>query len=287
MSAIQKHFKVNISQELLSFWYRLEVSEKRIIWLILSQIKPYNAKYPDIPAEEVTSGRLYYLSAKDYAKLTETDEDNAFKLLKEAAKNLYERTIRNPNYNNTPNDKQDFRWIQSKAEINSKREIAIRFSEEIIPHISNLKGIAYREFYLEDCLKFKTHYAWKLYDFFSRRNITYNKNSPIHNPLVKEFKLPPEDIINLLQAPKAYEDYRNLKHKILIPACKHMEETGLIMFDREEGEEYFKEEKISNKVVRLTFRLTFNPPALINGRKEFLKKVVDKKPPTDETEKVF
>ena len=140
------------SNQVIEASYRLSVTEQRVL---LSAI----AKIPKQVA--VTDDEIYTVSISDLQNIG-THEKASYRELKLAVDRLYERSI-----NFIDGTTSKIRWVQRIDFNDSKSEIAIRFSKDILPYISNVKA-NFTQYLLSDVATMKSAYSFRLYELLAQ-----------------------------------------------------------------------------------------------------------------------
>lgn len=242
----KKEFKYNItiSNELILASKKLSVVEKRLLYIILAELKQKNRNKPLDSYTKISSDDSFLVSAEFYAELCEIDLDKARFELKEAAKTLYDRSI----FLKVEDIDIHFRWISERA-IYKNGNIEIKFSSRIIPYISELEE-CFRSLKLGTMLSFKSFYASEFYEVLMLELKTPS--------LIKNKKYSISELRWYLGVGEHLKEYKNFKKVALIPACIEIENQGLLKFIKTENGNYFEEIKRGNAVKEIRIRFTFN-----------------------------
>lgn len=140
------------SNQVIEASYRLSVTEQRVL---LSAI----AKIPK--QVEVSDDVIYTVNVQDLNKIG-IHEKASYRELKLAVDRLYERSI-----NFIDGTTSKIRWVQRIGFNDSKSEIAIRFSKDILPYISNVKE-NFTQYLLSDVATMKSAYSFRLYELLAQ-----------------------------------------------------------------------------------------------------------------------
>lgn len=174
--------------------YTLTTIEQR---LILSAI----GKVPK--GEEVTAKVLYPITLEDVVKLG-GDAKIFNRDIKEALSRLYERSI----VLRGNDESTSFRWIQQKRETPSG-EFSIRFSEPILPFLTNLKA-EFTKYLESDIVGMTSHYAIRFYELMMQyRSVGH-----------REISL--EDLRWMFQLQNKYPVWADLKRWVIDQATKEI-----------------------------------------------------------------
>ena len=140
------------SNQVVEASYRLSVTEQRVL---LSAI----AKIPK--QVEVSEDVIYTVNVQDLNKIG-IHEKASYRELKLAVDRLYERSI-----NFIDGSTSKIRWVQRIDFNDSKSEIAIRFSKDILPYISNVKE-NFTQYLLSDVATMRSAYSFRLYELLAQ-----------------------------------------------------------------------------------------------------------------------
>lgn len=140
------------SNQVIEASYRLSVTEQRVL---LSAI----AKIPK--QVEVSDDVIYTVNVQDLNKIG-IHEKASYRELKLAVDRLYERSI-----NFIDGTTSKIRWVQRIDFNDSKSEIAIRFSKDILPYISNVKE-NFTQYLLSDVATMRSAYSFRLYELLAQ-----------------------------------------------------------------------------------------------------------------------
>ena len=140
------------SNQVIEASYRLTVIEQKVL---LSAI----AKIPKQVA--VTDNEIYTVNISDLQNIG-SHEKTAYRELKQAVERLYDRSI-----NFVDGSVSKIRWVQRIDFNDSKSEIAIRFSKDILPYISNVKA-NFTQYLLSDVATMKSAYSFRLYELLAQ-----------------------------------------------------------------------------------------------------------------------
>ena len=141
------------SNQVIEASYRLSVVEQRVV---LSAI----AKIPKMC--EVSDDEIYTVSIQDLQALG-VHEKTAYRDLKEAVNRLYERSI-----SLVIDDKLiKMRWVQRIEFTDNQGIIALRFSKDILPFISNVKA-NFTQYMLSEVSKMQGAYSVRIYELLTQ-----------------------------------------------------------------------------------------------------------------------
>ena len=184
------------SNQVIEASYRLSVIEQRVV---LSAI----AKIPK--RVEVSDNEIYTVSVQDLKGLG-IHEKTAYRDLKDAVNRLYERSISLDDGKLTK-----IRWVQRVDFADSKGEIAIRFSKDILPFISNVKA-NFTQYLLSEVSRMQSAYSIRLYEMLHQYKSRGERSITI------------DDLRTMLDIGQRYKTTGNLMAWVVEPAVKEINE---------------------------------------------------------------
>jgi len=139
------------SNAIIDAGYYLSIYENRILLTCISQINSMG---------EIGLNDVFTVSAQDLIGLIGLDDKNTYKQLKKAVDRLYERsvTIELPN-----NEILKVRWVSSIKYIKQAGTVELKFSQDMIPYISQLRR-EFTQYRLNNVLMFKSNYSIRVYE---------------------------------------------------------------------------------------------------------------------------
>lgn len=188
------------SNAVIEAGYRLNLNEQRIILACIAQVDS---------RDELMEMSAFEIHAKDFARLFDVSEDSAYNDLKEAAKNLYNRslTIYNPDPEQPELEKLETRWISSIGYMPDKGKLSLRFALDILPYLGGLKG-TFTKYELKHVGDMTTTYGIRLYELLMQWKSTGKREIEIEW-LKKQFQLD-----------TSYDRMFDLKKRVIDPAVK-------------------------------------------------------------------
>lgn len=144
------------SNALIEASYRLSVYEQRIILGCIAQVRR---------DEPLTDQRLYTVSAQQIAKDAGVSVDRAYQHLKTASERLFRREV---TLHEAPNGKGGAkvrltRWVQEVVYQKDQGTIALRFSQPMVPYLSQLTE-QFTRYALTDVARMDSAHAIRLYE---------------------------------------------------------------------------------------------------------------------------
>jgi len=144
------------SNALIEASYRLSVYEQRIILGCIAQVRR---------DEPLTDQKLYTVSAQQIAQDAGVSVDRAYQHLKTAAERLFRREV---TLHEAPNGKGGAkvrltRWVQEVVYQKDQGTIALRFSQPMVPYLSQLTE-QFTRYALTDIARMDSAHAIRLYE---------------------------------------------------------------------------------------------------------------------------
>lgn len=228
-----KNLTVCKANALIEAGYRLSLNEQRIILACIAQVDS---------REELLKTSKFEISVKDFAKRFNLSEEATYSDLKEASKNLYNRslTIYNPDPEQPELKKLETRWISSIGYMPEKGKLSLRFATDILPYLGNLKG-RFTKYDLEHIGNMTSTYGIRLYELLMQWKSTGKREIDI-DWLKKQFELD-----------ASYERMDNLKRRVIDPAVKDINTHSNFQVS-------WEQRKTGRRVTHLTFTFAEKQP---------------------------
>ncbi|MDR5900382.1 replication initiation protein [Halomonas vilamensis] len=192
------------SNALVEASYRLSLYEQRIVLASIAQVRR---------DELLTDQQLYIVSAQQIANMAGISVDRAYQHLKTAVERLFRREV---TLYEAPNGKGGAkvrltRWVQEVVYQKDQGTIALRFSQPMIPYLSQLTE-QFTKFGMQDVAKMTSAHAIRLYELLCQwRDIGKREVSV-------------EWLREAFQLEGRYERIPDLKRWVIEPAVKQVNE---------------------------------------------------------------
>jgi len=193
-----------LSNQVVKTSYNLTLTEHRLLKQFLVQLDYYG--------KPITSQDVFTLSVKEFAERWLIRAVDARKELTAAAKTLYDRVLFQGDLDASFSYA---RWISSYKYDAEQDNITIRWSQDILEHISELKE-RYVKLDLDDLVELQSSYSYRLYEIL---NTSIGENG-YKNP---SFMV--EDLMFMLDVPRSYRAYNIFKMRVLTPCVKELSEN--------------------------------------------------------------
>jgi plasmid replication initiation protein len=246
---------VTLDNKLAQASYSLSLTEQRLIYIILSKIRPdyfrketeqetndkifYNKVVTKedrfMQGEDFDSTTLFQLSVQDFAEFCDIRLDNARADLIEASTRLLSRKV---TVQKETGGFISFNWLQGIEYDEVTDTISLRWSYYILPYIQNLTKF-FTKLRLNELLGLRSTYSWKLYQLLLSKKGENNYK--------KEVVIAYESMLFSLDVPISCREFKFFNSKILQKSMKEVDKVGLL--------EELKMKKVlkGKKVVGLSF----------------------------------
>ena len=139
---------------LINASYNLDLAEQRLILLAILEARESN----------IPSDRDLTIHAESYINHFNVHRNTAYKVLKDACKNLFERRFSYQKLTAKGNlENVMSRWVQRVSYVENEALVRIRFSDDVVPLITNLEK-HFTSYELEQVSSLTSAYAIRLYE---------------------------------------------------------------------------------------------------------------------------
>lgn len=226
------------ANEVVEAGYRLSLNEQRVVLACIAQVDSTKA---------LLETERFELSAKNFSTIFSVSDKTAYESLRDVAETLFNRyvVINNP-FPDKPKAKYlKTRWISSVVYYPEQGTISLRFAQDMLPYLSELKR-AFTRYRLEHIGKMTSIYAIRLYELLAQWQ-SVGKREVELDWLKKQFEITDQ-----------YTDMHNFKKRVLDPAVKDINTHSNFQVT-------WEQRKTGRKVTHLTF--TFNEKTLVTPKK--------------------
>lgn len=144
------------SNSLIQACYKLSLHEQH---LILQAVSRLNSRKPGfLPTREQVSGLRIY--AEEFAEMWGISKRNAYKELKDATNDLYERTIVEIEGKRVTK----MRWVSSVSYHEGEGWAQLSFSPEVVPYLTSLHG-KFTEYRIGQVAELRSTYSIRLFEW--------------------------------------------------------------------------------------------------------------------------
>ena len=230
------------SNALIEASYRLSVYEQRIILGCIAQVRR---------DEPLTDQRLYTVSAQQITDMTGTQLGTAYQNLKAASERLFRREV---TLHEAPNGQGGAkvrltRWVQEVVYQKDLGTIALRFSQPMVPYLSQLTE-QFTRYALTDIARMESAHAIRLYELLCQWRDTGQREVSI------------EWLRNAFQLGDKYPAIKDFKKRVIQPSIEQINEHSPLWAK-------WDQRKTGRRVSHLvfTFGEKFPKEADVGGRK--------------------
>lgn len=178
--------------------YKLTLAEQRLMLYCISKLNPQE------PQQRQT------INVEEFIKqFPDVKPNNAYKQIKTAIDNIYERSIKVKD----PNKTKEFRWVQSKEYFNDQGSAVIEFSNAVMPYLCQLEK-QFTNYQLRNISGFKRTYSIRLYELLTQ----YRK--------IKSRTISVLDLRIALQLDDKYKEYKELRKQVIAPSIEEINEKS-------------------------------------------------------------
>lgn len=195
-----KNLTVYKSNDVIQASYKLTLNEQRVILACIGQVDS---------SKPLTPSDMFELSAKDFSVLFNVSDKTAYEALTEVTESLFNRyvIIHNPYPDKPKVKKLKTRWISAIGYTPDEGKIALKFAQDMLPYLSELKN-QFTRYKLEYIGKMTSIYGVRLYEYLMQWQST------------GKFEISLERFKSQLELPDSYDKMCNLKAKVIDPALK-------------------------------------------------------------------
>lgn len=184
--------------------YRLSLYEQRIVLACIAQVRR---------DEPLTDQRLYTVSAQQIADMAGVGLKTAYRHLKEASERLFDRRV---TLHEAPNGKGSpevhlTRWVQEIVYKEDQGAVALRFSQPMVPYLSQLSA-QFTRYALKDVARMTSAHAIRLYELLAQWRDAGKREVSL------------EWLRDALQLGEHYPNIRDLKRRVIVPAVEQINE---------------------------------------------------------------
>lgn len=221
------------SNAVIQAGYQLGLNEQRVVLACIGLVDP---------RKELLVTDTFEWSAKDFATLFGVSEKNAYKALIEVTQTLFKRyiVVENPFPDKPIINKLQTHWISSIYYMETAGKIALRFSPDLIPYLSQLQG-SFTRYDLKHIGNMTSTYGIRLYELLMQWKTTGTRTIEI-DWLKKQFELD-----------ENYDRMFDLKRRVIDPAVKDINTHSNYQVS-------WEQRKTGRRVTHLTFTFAEKPP---------------------------
>lgn len=199
---------ITMSNALMRAGHGLTLAEKRIMASAASKLDSRKLLKPgEVPRTQI--------SAAEYAETFGVDMRTAYEALKDASKQLYQRSITfyepawKRNGKPLPPTKVQMRWVGSVKYQDGEGWVELAWWPDLLPHLTGLRK-QFTSYQLQQASAMRSIYSWRLLELLKR----FESNG------WAEYTI--EDFTTSMDAPPSLNDFGQIKRRIIEPAVKEL-----------------------------------------------------------------
>lgn len=236
MDKFDKNIKITQSNELNRAAQHLKLTEKRLMYLVISKINP------TAPPADIS----YRINAKEYAEIYGIEPKNVYSEIKKSSDGLLKKQ-----YTFWTSDKKGiidntYNWIAYRKYHRGEGWVEIGLSKWVVEHLQGLSA-NFSSYELSIASKYKSIHSWRIFELINmvKKGIQYKGELYI---TVDQFR-------HALDISEAYNTFR-IKKQIIEPSFSEILSKSNIKLS-------MTEVKTGRKTT--AFKFVFTQPKLING----------------------
>ena len=219
---------VTMHNTLVSASHGLNLGEKRLISMAVAKLSPQAATLPGKPIK---------ILAMDFAEQFGLEADVAYKQLRSAQEQLYNRSIRHIEHYGPNRQKVEvvkMRWISSIRYKDGEGEVSIAFAPEIAQFLVQLKK-HFTSYQLSKAAALRSTYSWRLFE-----NLERFRDTGVWEVDIDRFHI-------IMETPKSYRaNFAQTRRWVIEPALSELAAQTNITAE-------FEPLKRGRKITRLRF----------------------------------
>lgn len=184
------------SNRLVEASYRLELAEQRLVLMAIENARS--------SGKGIAADSFLAVHANEYAAIFGLDMKNAYHQLKEAAENLYQRSVRIHDVDAQTGKSCiiDTRWVAAVKYVEGAGVVHLQFSGFVVPYITRLEA-EFTSYKIKSIAQMTSTYAIRLYELLMQW-----KKSGLRQITLEEFK-------SILQITGKYTALKDFKRYVL------------------------------------------------------------------------
>ena len=221
---------VSLGNDLLLAVHNLTLSEKKVVWLMLSKLNSKEKLEPD---------HISVLKAEEYADMLGIKPSDAFYMLERVADTLLSKKV-----TLAAGDKvYKFHWIDWICIDKDVREISVTWNKEIRARISELGADnPFTKIFNIDYVRLNSKHSLRLYEIIASMR-HFGKEGFLYLDI--------ETIKNLFELTSSYDNFATLTAKVLEPAIAELKDRSIVKLTMNPCK------KVGKKITRLRFDFVF------------------------------
>lgn len=196
------------SNYLIEASYKLTLNEQRLILMAVSQLKN---------RRPMSGQKIQRVVALNYQETFKLSQKNAYRELKSASDNLFQRDIKT--YDDKGMDR--FRWVECVRYEEKEGFVELHFTDSIAPYLTKIHS-NFTQYELKNLSGVKSIYAIRLFEMFKR----WEQKGGRYIKLT--------DLRRWFELQDKYKKYNDIKKRVIEPAIRELEEKANLNISWEE-----------------------------------------------------
>ena len=217
LAEIKPYYIVNQSNDLINSQQDLTLTERRIIFSLISLVQPEDKEM-----------KTYILPVRDLAELIGISEKSFYDRVEKAVDSLQSKVLIIEKMDSQGNlvlvDK--INWIQQATYLKRKGLVRIKLSDGLAQYLLDLKS--FTKYHLYNVLQLKSEYSWRIYELLKEKEPLQQKRIIRYSELRRLLNIPDDKLT----------DFRNFKRIVLNKAQEELKEKTDIYFEYETYKKY-------------------------------------------------
>ncbi len=209
-------YNVSMSNKLVRASHALKLVEKRLIAAAIAKVDSRKGSAVNAHLSQFQKLRI---TAQEFAESYGIDERNAYKELKAATDDLFNRyfTITDYSKNKKHERYTKLRWIDAAKYAEGEGFVELSFTSHVYPHLHMLKR-EYTTYKLKNAAALRSVYSWRMFELAKSWLEHCTKTQ-------KSVKLSLEQLRDTLETPDSYR-WDHVKKRAIEPAIKEITTLG-------------------------------------------------------------
>lgn len=196
--------QVNMSNALNNAAQGLSLAEKRVMMFAVS-------KLDSLKSDGGTPNGAIRLSAREYAGQFNVDARTAYEQLKDASDGIFNRYIRFFEPDERGGKDVKIRWVSRAEYHEGEGWIALRFTQEVKPHLTILNG-QFTKYKLAQASALRSIYSWRLLEMLSQYASTGWRQISL------------DEFHHAMETPETYrQNFKDCRQRVIEPAVKELQ----------------------------------------------------------------
>ncbi len=207
-------YNVSMSNKLVRASHALKLVEKRLIAAAIAKV---DSRKGNAIHAHLSQFQKLRITAQEFAETYGLDESNAYKELKAATDDLFNRYFTLTDYSKNKKHERytKYRWIDAAKYAEGEGFVELSFTAHVYPHLHMLKR-EYTTYRLKNATSLRSVYSWRIYELAkSWLEHCVKTQKPVQLTL--------EQLRGTLETPASYK-WKDVRVRAIEPAIKEIAE---------------------------------------------------------------